>query len=216
MTPGRLLTRDEEIKLAELAEIDEPASLTPRDNLQQDKFVSEKDIDNRKAFRNKYFSKPFAQVSLLLHSGLKENYTIQFAAKGTYWCYILLSAHVKELKNPAILNKSTKDVFAGPKLVTLPGNRKENAFVSNEPILLTSTPNRSFSLVENYEPGKDRHKVIISVLPNPDINHFSDIIMDKENATEENSMVKSDIIMVPENATEENSEVKKNYSNIII
>ena len=145
-------------------EIANPSGMTPRASLTEDPMASEKDIDARSVFKEQYFSKPFGQVSILLHGGLEKNLMIKFAAKATYWQYILSSEYLLQLKKPAIINRSTQSAFMGPEPVTLPGNRPGIAFVSEEPILLSSAANREFFLVENYEPGNERPKIIIDYL----------------------------------------------------
>jgi hypothetical protein len=80
---------------------------------------------------------------------------------------------MKDLHTPAVLNKKTRQIFIGPETVELPDDRTGLAFISEEPMLLSNEPNRSFQLVENYEAGNDKHKIIVDVLPNPDVNNIS-------------------------------------------
>ena len=148
---------------------------TPRASLLAGDHVSEKDADNEPEFMNQFFAKPFGQLSILLHEKLDNNFTVAFAARSTYWRYILVSGYLQELNRPAIMNKSTQAIFDGPVPVKVHGNRVATAFVSKEPITLTSMANRSFSLLENYEEGNDRYRVVISVLPNPDARVVSEV-----------------------------------------
>lgn len=149
--------------------------------LHRDDYVSEKELDDRKEIKELYFSKPFGRISILLHPNLEKSFTIHFAAKATYWQYILQSEHLMNLQKPAIINKATKKIFLGPVPVKLSENKQGLAFVSEEPIVLTKMPNRKFHLVENYESGNERYKIIMAVLPNPDINQISALFGDELN-----------------------------------
>ncbi len=141
--------------------------------LHEDPFANTKDFIELSASGEQYFSKPFGHLDILFHPGLQKNMEIKFAAKAVYWQYILVSEHMKDLNAPAVFNKSTRQIFIGPETIQLPDDRTGIAFISEEPILLNSEPNRFFQLVENYESGSDKHKIIVDVLPNPDINIIS-------------------------------------------
>jgi hypothetical protein len=142
-------------------------------NLHEDPFANTKDFIELSATDEQYFSKPFGHLDIVFHPGLEKNMEVRFAAKAVHWQYILVSEHMKELNAPAVFNKSTKQIFTGPETIQLPDDRTGIAFISEEPILLNSEPNRLFQLVENYESGSDKYKIIMDVLPNPDINIIS-------------------------------------------
>lgn len=154
--------------------------------LQKDVFVSEKDLVNAETFKDIYFSKPFGQIDIQLSKDMGTSFEIRFASKTTHWQYVLLSEHLLELQKPAIINKTTQQAFLGPFTVSLPNSRQAIAFVSENPIIITNKPNRMFHLVENYEPGIDRYKVVIDVLPNPDVTMISDIKIGEETITKKN------------------------------
>ena len=141
--------------------------------LHHDAFANTKDFIELSESGEQYFSKPFGHLDIVLHPGLEKNMEIKFAAKSVYWQYILVSEHMKDLNTPAVFNKSTRRIFIGPETIQLPDDRTGLAFISEEPIVLNNEPNRSFQLVENYEAGNDKHKIIMDVLPNPDINIIS-------------------------------------------
>ncbi|NCT94939.1 MAG: hypothetical protein GXC72_10970 [Chitinophagaceae bacterium] len=114
-----------------------------------------------------FFSKPFGLLLLTLHSGMPVQFEVRFQAKHTYWRYLLVSEHLRTLVNPAVVNRETREVFIGPEQMVLPDNREVLSFRSGSPVSLTAKPNKSFQLLENYEPMSGRGRVIIGILPNP-------------------------------------------------
>ena len=114
------------------------------------------------------FEKPFAILDLLLQPGLEENYQIAFQPPSTWWNYILVSDHLKELNNPAIINTGTKENFAGPSTIRLRDDRAGLSFVSPAPIGLKEDPAATCMLVENFDPATGKYKVVLPTLPGPD------------------------------------------------
>jgi hypothetical protein len=114
------------------------------------------------------FEKPFAILDLILQPGLEENYQIAFQPPSTWWNYILVSDHLKELNNPAIINTGTKENFAGPSTVRLRDDRACLSFVSPAPIGLKEEPAATCMLVENFDPATGKYKVVLPTLPGPD------------------------------------------------
>lgn len=115
----------------------------------------------------KFFSKPFGQIRIALHEQLETGFVIRFGAQSTHWRYLLVSDYLKELVSPAVINKDTGEAFIGPEQVSLPGKGEAIAFYSENPVMLTAKPNKSFQLVEHYEAGTGRFRVVKGVLPNP-------------------------------------------------
>lgn len=176
---------------------------TYRNTLQQHDLISSDDMDDlaliaklkQEAAKNKadagkitlldnYFSKPFGQISIRLHSGLANTYELPFASLSTHWRYILRSSHFKELKDPAIIDKQNQPVFTGPANLVLPDRQPAIAFESVSPLPLTRLPQRKFKLVENFEKGNEHFKEVIRVLPDPDINLVSNITNGIPDSTE--------------------------------
>jgi hypothetical protein len=114
------------------------------------------------------FEKPFAILDLLLQPGLEGNYQIAFQPPSTWWNYILVSDHLKELNNPAIINTGTKENFAGPSTIRLRDDRAGLSFVSPAPIGLKQEPAATCMLVENFDPATGKYKVVLPTLPGPD------------------------------------------------
>ncbi|SJZ92511.1 hypothetical protein [Sediminibacterium ginsengisoli] len=143
------------------------AGESPRHQLHEQDFVSERDIITLEDYPETFFVKPFGQCRIRMHEELAGQFVVRFAAKSTYWRYLLVSEHLKELDSPAVINKDTGEVFAGPEIITLPDQRSAIAFRSVQPIILTSKPNRSFQLVANYDAATGRYRVVKNLLPNP-------------------------------------------------
>lgn len=130
----------------------------------------DKDILKQIALANR---RPFACIQLTLQPALPDLYTIQFAARETYWRYVLAAGHLQQLQNPAIIGKQGKEVFKGPESITLPDQARAIYFVSNYKIPFSEIPAREWQLVEQYDAATGRYKVVKKVLPAPDISHIS-------------------------------------------
>lgn len=122
-----------------------------------------------------FFAKPFAWMEIALHPSLEEALHVQFKGRETVWRYILSSPHLQDLADPAVIHKDTKDPFKGPVYIVLPGGEKKMAFESVQRIPLSSRAEKIFQLVENFQPGSSRYKVVMSILPNPDISAISSV-----------------------------------------
>lgn len=140
---------------------------TAKDTLQNQP-PDEKNPDNRS-----FFVKPFAWMQIALHKGLEDNLVVNFKGKETVWRYILSSEHLFDLSEPAIIHKDTKEAFKGPVYVHLPTGEKRMAFESLKPLPLSNRSEKTYQLVENFQQGSSRYRVVISVLPNPDIRSIS-------------------------------------------
>jgi len=84
-----------------------------------------------------------------------------------------VSDYYKELNNPRIINSSTKKGFKEPQRIKLPDGKEAIAFVSEEMIMHSENPNKSFQLVEDYDAEKEKYKIVMPILPSPDIQHIS-------------------------------------------
>lgn len=138
-----------------------------RDGLTTTEFVSSADMVPVSQMDQAFFSKPFGQLRIRLHKDLATSLQIKFQSKSTYWRYILTSDHLKTLVNPAIVHKETRQAFIGPENFLLPDQREALIFRSATPVQMTALPNKSFQLLENYEPASGRGRVIIGMMPNP-------------------------------------------------
>ncbi|OKS86522.1 hypothetical protein [Mucilaginibacter polytrichastri] len=136
-------------------------------------FVSEKDIFPAGSFKGQLFIKPFGILDLKIDEALQTAYAVKFAARSSYWRYILASAYLTGLNNPAVIGHNANQQFTGPHKLTLPNQKQALAFVSPEPIRLSRSSANSFQLVENYEPGSDKYRVVMRILPLPDNNLIS-------------------------------------------
>lgn len=158
-----------------------------RDGLTHASLVSADDIVPVDQMEENFFSKPFGQLRVRLHKDLQEMLFIKFEAKSTYWRYILTSEHLKTLVNPAVIHKETRQAFIGPEHFVLPDQREAIVFRSATPVQMTALPNKSFQLLENYEPASGRGRVIIGMMPNPGnsmISYLPDAGSEKLNYSE--------------------------------
>lgn len=151
--------------------------------LHRENSVSEKDTYPADQFYGRFFSKPFGLLDLQIHKGMEKTYVINFSAKSTFWRYILVSDHFRELHNPAVLNPGNHEVFNGPKELTLPDGRPALAFTSKNKISLSEFTLLPFQLVENYGSETGKYKVVITALPIPDINTISKVETMSQNKT---------------------------------
>lgn len=133
-------------------------------------FVSEADLEFITEFKETYFVKPFAILDLRLSPGLPEHYFLNFKAKETIWRYVLLSEDLQSLNNPAIIDQTGNEPFDGPELLTFSGITALS-FKSKQPISFSERSVQNFQLVENYDPGTGKYKVVKRVLPraNPEM-----------------------------------------------
>jgi len=148
-------------------------TLNTNNALHADEFVSESDMQPLSYFKEQFFVKPFAKVTLAVNSSLQNEYTIKFKARSTYWRYILMSNYLQELNSPAIIDADSTNAFGVPAKINLPDNREVNAFTSGDTLQLSQRPAKAFQLAENYEAGSPKYKVVIRSLPYPDISAIS-------------------------------------------
>jgi len=146
-------------------------ALVLADQLHREEFVSKEDVVLCKDLDEQFFSKPFALLDVYLTENLKTEYTITFKEKQTYWRYILVSDHLKCLKQPAILGD--QETFKGPFEMRLPDKRNVLYFVSEKPISLSQATLKHFKLVENYENELLAQRVVKRLLPVPDTSTIS-------------------------------------------
>lgn len=141
--------------------------------LHREAFVREADFRPLSDLSEKYFVKPFGQVTLLLDEQLLPSYEIRFQAKATRWCYFLMSNDLKALSHPAILGTNGNGYFDAPVTVTLPDNIKAPVLISKTAVQLGDTTRQIFQLVDYTEADTGRYKVIIPSLPVPDVSRVS-------------------------------------------
>jgi hypothetical protein len=141
--------------------------------LHKDAFVKEEDFRPLTDLTEKYFVKPFGQVTLLLDEQLLSSYYISFQARATRWCYFLMSEDLKALSHPAIIGTNGNGHFDLPVTVTLPDNTKAPVLISKAPVPLGAAAAHAFQLVDYTDAAAGRYKVIIPSLPAPDISRIS-------------------------------------------
>jgi hypothetical protein len=168
----------------------ETAVISDNGLLHENPFFSVKDIlqnkspDKNNIHDKEFFSKPFAWMEIRLHKGLEKSLQVNFKGKETLWRYIINSEHLQELAEPAVIHKDTKEAFKGPVWIVLPDGKKRMAFESNKLIPLCSKPEKVFQLVENFQPGSAKYKVVLGMLPNPNVKLIS--LIRSEDITQEN------------------------------
>ena len=120
-----------------------------------------------------FYPKLFGFITLQLHKGMEQNFSIAFSPASTYWCYVLMQEHLQTLSAPAIVSKNTPEVFSGPEQIRLPDNRPALAFFSPGPIVHKERPDMYYQLVEEYGVPSRRPRVVLPALPGPDKTHIS-------------------------------------------
>jgi hypothetical protein len=140
-------------------------------SLHASEYAGAEDIVPAKDLPYQFFNKPFALIDIRLDLLDTEDYLIRFREKSTYWRYLLVSDHLRELDKPAVLNGSV--VFTGPVEIELPGKRTALAFESGIPVSIRQRSEKTFQLVENYDADTNKGKTVIKALPHPDINIIS-------------------------------------------
>lgn len=121
------------------------------------------------------FRRPFGVIYFNLQEVQPIDYYIQFDAKKVYWRYVVATQHLRDLENPAIINKADQSVFDGPVSCELPDQRNALLFTSGSPLKVSEQSDRNFQLVESYNINSGRQKVVIQMLPNPNVKHISAI-----------------------------------------
>jgi hypothetical protein len=121
------------------------------------------------------FDQPFAILRLRLRPWLADIYSIEFKARASKWHYILVGRHLQDLQNPAIIvnNGVPKETFDGPQNVRLRDGRPALSFVSRNPIKLSERPGAMCMLVEGWDDGAGKYKVVMPALPVPDVRVIS-------------------------------------------
>jgi hypothetical protein len=147
-------------------------------HLHAEEFISEKDVVNYTTLLEMQHPKPFGVLDVKLYENLPKEFSINFSEKKTIWRYIIVSEHLKSLNNPAILSNST--VFVGPKTILLPNNQEAISFESPEEFGVLQTNKTAFQLVEDYDTETLSYKIVLKVLPNPDVKKIS-LIASKNN-----------------------------------
>lgn len=149
--------------------------------LQEDSFKNKACCSNINLLEP-YFSKPFAQISIRLNPDpaydFAQKFILQFDSLSTYRQYILRSAHFRDLKNPAIVDKANQAVFEEPTQITLPDGQKALSIISKNSIPLTKVPQRNFRLVNDFKAADNSFKELSPpfILPDADINLISGIV----------------------------------------
>jgi hypothetical protein len=137
----------------------------------------------------RYPPKPTACVSIRLGSFLQSEYTISFKTSSKYWVYYFVSdyAFLKEVKNLTIICSDNTILFQSVNEVVLPNGRKAFSIRSSQPIPLLQRQTIKFSLISKSDQG-DKYKLIISQLPYPNFNSFSNVIKVLGNGTNKNTL----------------------------
>ena len=131
------------------------------------------DLRGTDELQETYFTKPFGLLVLRLDESLQDNYLIHFKARSTYWCYYLMSEQLAALAHPVILNNNGVSCFSEPLQAALPERNQVPVLVSKDPIPLSDRTPDILKLADRAPDGNNKHKVIISPLPSPEINRIS-------------------------------------------
>ncbi len=138
-------------------------------------FVTTADLHPVNGFPGQSFSPSFGVLELQVSEKLEEVYTIAFQARDTFWRYLLIKDHFRELHQPAILNAKNQQVFNGPEELALPDGRAAWLFSSKNKIQLQESVSAPFQLVEDYDAATGKFKVVKKGLPLPDVTTLSKI-----------------------------------------
>ncbi|OXA95888.1 hypothetical protein [Flavobacterium hercynium] len=147
------------------------------ENLHKEEFVSNEDTVDESTFGQKFLRKPFGIIELQLRYDLQTAYVVHFREIESYWRYIIVGDHFKNLAQLAIIGKDV--AFEGPGNITLPDNREGISFVSLSPIGHKQRPDQYFKLVDHYTEEESAYTILIKALPVPDTKHISSIIANK-------------------------------------
>jgi hypothetical protein len=110
-------------------------------------------------------------IEIYLDDHLEEDLYIRFLNRSTYWRYIIVSEHLQQSGNLAIVDMENKKLFSGPESVTLPDGLKGITFIADEPIAISQKTSRHFQLVADYdETTKHFERVLIPQLPAPSLS----------------------------------------------
>lgn len=139
-------------------------------NLHNEEFVSVEDTVDESTIEQKFLKKPFGIIDLQLRYDLQTEYELHFREIESYWRYIIVGDHFKNLSQLVIIGKNI--AFEGPENITLPDNRKAISFVSILPIGHKQRPDQYFKLVDHYKEEETTFNVLINALPVPDIKHI--------------------------------------------
>ncbi|PSL45368.1 hypothetical protein CLV51_10470 [Chitinophaga niastensis] len=136
-------------------------------------YVGADDLCELNTLPETFFVKPLGQLTLQLNETLQDTYYIRFQSKSTYWCYFLMSDQLASLANPVILEANGAVYFNTPQLADVAGKSKVPVLISNQPISLTKRTPYLLKLADQLPEEKDKYKVIISLLPTPEIDRIS-------------------------------------------
>ena len=119
------------------------------------------------------FDRPFAILGLRLRPGMAAKYSIEFKARSSIWHYILVGGHLQDLQSPAVINSVTKEPFRGPANIRLVDGRQALSFKSEKLIGFSDWPETVCMLVEGWDGGTGKYKVVVPALPVPDVRIIS-------------------------------------------
>lgn len=141
--------------------------------LHQRSYAGAEDLHGLNTLAETFFVKPFGQLILQLKAPLQETYDICFQARSTYRCYYLMSSELASLANPVILDSNGAPFSGTPVLTELPDKSKVPVLISDKPVALTERGPDIFRLADRLPAEDNRHKIIISRLPAPEISRIS-------------------------------------------
>ncbi len=148
---------------------------TNGNTLHQDEFVSNKDMITPAQLGGSFFTKPFAVVDIWLNETLQSEYSIVFKEKISFWRYLVVSNHIKDLKSLAILD-GENNVFKPATNLVLPNGVAAICLESIQAYSLQQIQQNSFKLVEDFTSNTAKYKVVIKTLPTPNIKTISNTI----------------------------------------
>ena len=117
------------------------------------------------------WKKPFGIVEiftgrLFRHYSVKGKieYALNFNRRETIWKYFLVSSVYQKFNNLSIINKSKEQIFNPPQKINVDKNPEALVFESKSKIPLSEFSEDSFQLVDNYESGSGKGKIILKNL----------------------------------------------------
>lgn len=118
------------------------------------------------------WKKPFGIVeiytsTLLNHfreKGIVE-YALNFGNRKTIWKYFFTGPVYQKFNNLSIINKAKEQIFKGPETQQISDNYAALVFESKNKISISEHSDESFQLVDDYQSGVVKGKIVIKSLP---------------------------------------------------
>jgi len=134
-------------------------------------YNSKEEVNKYYHYPNAVWKKPFAILEiypdeLFKHysAGGKVEYALNFANRKTIWKYFFVSPVYKNFQNLSIINKGKEQIFNAPQKQLIHKNEEALVFESKNKIPLSELSDENYQLVDNYDNGNGKGKVILKNL----------------------------------------------------